>query len=301
MNEISKHRRQSEIITQNNNLNDTQLENLLLKTWIVSKQSRSTKQIYERIITEFLLYNQNKLLKNITVQEVNSFLFEYNEEMSLASKSLAQSVLSSLFSHLMNSGYINKNPVKFTTRIKVPQEILSKTMDEKEVERLIESPKKIRDSLLIKFLYLTGLRVSEVTNLKWSHFKENETTIKISVIGKGNKARIIQISKDLFSELKILKKKESVFVFESQKGKNCPLDKSAVFRIIKSAAKKAKIYRAISPHTLRHTHATLSLKKGAPIHLVKKSLGHSSILTTEKYLHVIEDEFSGNYLSKIIP
>jgi integrase/recombinase XerD len=256
-------------IVRSEKVNDTQKENFLLKTWLVGKQSKETKASYERVVKEFFSYHQNKHLKDITVEDVTRFLFEYLEEMSLASRALAQSVLSSLFSHLVNSGYMNRNPVKFTTKIKVPQEILSKTLDEEEVERLIDAPKKIRDSLLIKFLYLTGLRVSEVTKLKWSQFKEGEKSVKISIIGKGNKARVIQISKDFLSELKVLKKKESVFVFESQKGKNSPLDSSAVFRLIKAASKKAKIHRPVSPHTLRHTHATLSLKKGAPIHLVK--------------------------------
>jgi integrase/recombinase XerD len=285
-----------ESLITNQEINDVQKENLLLKTWLVGKQSKNTKKSYEKIVTDFLTFNQGKLLKEISVQDVTRFLFEYLEEMSLSSKALSQSILSSLFSHLMNSGYISRNPVKFTTRIKVPQEILSKTLDEEQILRLIEAPKKIRDSLIIEFMYLTGLRVSEVVSLKWSQFKEGEKSVKISIIGKGNKARVIQISKEFNLKLNSLKKKNSIYVFESQKGQNRPLDTSSVLKLIKSAAKKAKINQLVTPHTLRHTHATLSLKKGAPIHLVKKSLGHSSLTTTEKYLHVVEDEFSGSYL-----
>ncbi len=116
--------------------------------------------------------------------------------------------------------------------------------------------------------------------------------------GKGNKTRYVLISRGTFDELRRLAG-ESVDsdapVFVSRK--DGPLDASQVHRIVKVAAKRAGLPGEVSPHWLRHAHASHALDRGAPISLVQATLGHASVQTTGKYLHARPNESSGRYLS----
>jgi integrase/recombinase XerD len=147
-------------------------------------------------------------------------------------------------------------------------------------------------------MYAAGLRVSEVCGLKWRDAQEREEGAgQITVYGKGGKTRGVLLSAETWAELIALKGEgeadSPVFVSRKRKGHLHP---SQVKRIIKAAAERAGIEAPVSPHWLRHAHASHALDRGAPIHLVQTTLGHASVATTGRYLHARPDDSSAKYL-----
>jgi integrase/recombinase XerD len=182
---------------------------------------------------------------------------------------------------------INVKPSKDT----LSERILSRG----EVLDMIYGTKSKRDRLLLKLLYVTGARVGELCQLTWQDIKPTDTGARITLFGKGDKTRVILISDELYQELLQLKDEESGVIFRSRKGKTA-ITTTQAYRIVKAAADRVGITGNVSPHWLRHSHASHALDNNAPIHTVQKSLGHSSITTTERYLHSNPKDSSGLYI-----
>ena len=163
-----------------------------------------------------------------------------------------------------------------------------------EVKRLFEAADTKKSRLILKTLYSTGMRVSELTNLKKKdiYFDENEGRIKRA---KGKKERIFNISDDIKEELKELieKNPDSEYVFSGPKGK---LSDRNIQKIVKKAAIKAGIQKDVHTHTLRHSFATHLLNEGVDIRKIQTLLGHEKLATTEIYTHISNED-----LKKINP
>ena len=153
-------------------------------------------------------------------------------------------------------------------------------------------------------LYRAGLRCSELCSLTWRNLQERDQAGQISVYGKGGKTRHVLIDVDTWLEVLQLRKPGQDlddYVFQSRQkgsrtGKNDRrLDESTVFLIVRKAATEP-VSTGCSPHWMRHAHATHSLENGAPITLVRDTLGHASMETTAKYTHVRPNASSGQYL-----
>ena len=139
--------------------------------------------------------------------------------------------------------------------------------------------------------------MSELVGLRWRDLQPREGGGQLTVYGKGGKTRAIALYNGTFDALLALRDESDGPddpVFTSRKGGG--LDPSQVHRIVCAAAKRAGLDQQVSPHWLRHAHASHSLDRGAPIHLVKETLGHSSVATTGNYLHARPSESSGKYL-----
>ena len=135
-------------------------------------------------------------------------------------------------------------------------------------------------------LYSTGLRVSELVNLKIDHLNFNDGTGWVRK-GKGNKDRLFSISAALCSELKdYLDVREHEYVFS----KNKPLTTRNIQKIIKLTSGLAEIRKKVTPHTLRHSFATHLLENGTDIRLIQSLLGHSNLNTTQIYTHISGDQ-----------
>ena len=169
-----------------------------------------------------------------------------------------------------------------------------------EVKALIEQEQDWRNHLILKTLYQTGVRVSELCGLRWSDLtpRPEIETAQLTVYGKRGKTRHITLKKELAIELTKLRgdAEASAPIFTS--ATNNPLAPAHIHRIVKRAARKAELPQAdkVSPHWLRHAHATHALNQGAPLRLVQATLGHASLDTTSKYLHIRPSESSGDYL-----
>ncbi|MFC1782749.1 tyrosine-type recombinase/integrase [Planctomycetota bacterium] len=169
-------------------------------------------------------------------------------------------------------------------------------MTEAEVQKMIALEINTRNRLLIKTLYCGGLRNFEAAGLKWRDLQERQKGGQMTIHGKCNKTHAVLIPEKLWHELMELKPENSDDepVFKSRKGGHIHF--AQVIRIVSVAAERAGIKKKVTPHWLRHSHASHALDRGAPIHLVQQTLAHSSLNTTLLYLHAKPNDSSSMYL-----
>ena len=194
--------------------------------------------------------------------------------------------IKSLFSFGVKTGYLRANPASMIKTIKAKETLNERILIEEDVKKLIAAAKNERDRLILIMLYLLGLRISELVGLNWSDFQPTKSgEIAVTFLGKGSKTRTLLIDKLVWKQLLLLPKSDKCdAVFLSRY--NNRLDRHAIHRIIQDASIRAEINPKVSAHWLRHSHSTHSLNNGADIELLMKSLGHSSLAVTSKYLHV---------------
>ncbi|MAU59064.1 MAG: tyrosine recombinase XerD [Flavobacteriaceae bacterium] len=202
----------------------------------------------------------------------------------------------SFFDYLTFESYLKINPSDLIETPKIGKK-LPDSLSLNEIIKIINNidlnhPQGIRNRAIIETLYASGLRVSELINLKLSNlfFKEN----LIKVFGKGNKQRLVPLGKFSKKYLKIYiedqrsksktMKNHSDTIFLNRNGHQ--LSRFMVFTIIKQLAIKSNIKKKISPHTFRHSFATHLIENGADLRTIQKLLGHENIITTEIYTHL---------------
>ncbi|WP_418921795.1 site-specific tyrosine recombinase/integron integrase [Clostridium aestuarii] len=237
-------------------------------------------------------------IKKVDLSELYSFItfVEKYRNNSNYSKARKVATMKSFFKYLnVKIKLINENPALEleTPKIGKRNPIYLNFEESKSLLKCIDGTHKERDYCIITLFLNCGLRLSELCGIKISDIKDN----KLTVIGKGNKQRVIYLNlaciKSLESYLKVRKEKENKILdkdilFISQK--NTKINKRTVERMVKKYIEKAGIEKEkFSPHKLRHTAATLMYKNGADIRGLQKFLGHENISTTQIYTHV-DDE-----------
>jgi integrase/recombinase XerD len=177
-----------------------------------------------------------------------------------------------------------------------PSKLAERILSETDITRLLLAAGSDRNRLLLRTLYLTGLRVSELSQLRWRDISVRGKTAQITVFGKGGKSRSLLLPPALYQDLGRSSNTPDpdAYLFPGTSG---PLSTSQVRRICRSAAHRGELGRNVSPHWLRHSHASHALDRGAPIHVVQASLGHASMATTGRYTHARPDSSSGLYLA----
>lgn len=263
--------------------------------WWVSQKSPTTQKTYLTVACQFLSF-AGKDLKEVKVEDILLWLESF--QLRKASQNTINNKLAaikSLFSFGIKTGYLETNPAALIKAPKPRDALNERLLVEAEVKRLIEAACSRRDRLLLKLLYILGLRVSELVGLNWSDFKETNGGAIVTIFGKGSKTRTLLIDERLWSELQQLprsNKCNAVFLsrFENR------FDRHAIHRMVKATAERAGINPHTSAHWLRHAHACHSLKHGAGIELLMKSLGHSSLAVTSRYLHVQPEECSSKFI-----
>jgi integrase/recombinase XerD len=167
---------------------------------------------------------------------------------------------------------------------------------EADVQRIISLETEPRNRVLLLLLYTAGLRVSEACNLRWRNVRARADAGQLTVCGKGGNTRTVLLPAAMWRDLQSLATAREINspVFRSRTGK--PLDRSRVLRIVEQASKRAGVDERVSPHWLRHAHATHSLERSAPIHLVQATLGHASVATTSRYLHARPNQSSAEFI-----
>ena len=202
------------------------------------------------------------------------------------------------FRYIMREGLRDNDP---TTDIEMPRigRSLPKTLSEEEVEALLNAPNTDeplghRDRAMLELLYATGLRVSELINLKQSQINFNQGVLRI--VGKGDRERLIPLGEEAQRWLKnfidgprmeILLERQTDYLFPTRRGDR--MTRQAFWHIIKRYAKKGGIRKKMSPHSLRHAFATHLLNRGADLRVVQLLLGHSDLSTTQIYTHVARE------------
>ncbi|MGM0804671.1 MAG: site-specific tyrosine recombinase/integron integrase [Bacillota bacterium] len=229
-----------------------------------------------------------KRTPDVSSADIRVFLTQFGH-LKLSSLSRKLSVLKSFFSWLTSEELIMRDP---TVKIKPPkkEKRLPKALSIEELEMLRESCKTIRQRAFLEILYATGCRLSEVHDLNRTDI--NYQSMSTNVIGKGDKERTVYLSyKALYHLRKYLNNRtdneEALMVTERKPYRR--LSKRGIQREIGIIARNAGLEKRVSPHTLRHTFATLTLNNGADIVAVQHLLGHSSPSTTQTYA-VLSDE-----------
>ena len=270
--------------------------------------SKNTVKAYETDIKGFIKWinkNNKQSLLNIKESSVNQYI-SYLFSLKLKSSSVNRKIssLKSFYLFLLKKKLIRHSP--FSEVISPKQEkYLPASMSESEVEKLLNSPdasKEIeqRDKAMIEMLYATGMRISELVNLKITDIDMNRSVIK--VMGKGSKERLIPFgesaSEALFNYLKTRKDSSSKEVFISNRGRK--ITRVAFWQRIKVYLLRENLKISISPHTLRHAFATHLLNRGADLRSVQLLLGHSDLSTTQIYTHIAKQRL-GDVLKKHHP
>ena len=265
----------------------------LVEMWLFGRSPR-TIDVYRRYTHRFLSY-VNKPLHLVTLADMQGWQ-KTLEGMATNSQRIAIAAVKSFLKFAQNTGVLEVNLGVLMRAPKGKDALTERILTEQEVAALIACETDLRNLLILRLLYIAGLRVSELCTLKWSDTVPRGETGQITVFGKGEKTRTILLPATLWKQLQQLRGDVSINdpVFRSKNGR--PLDRIRVFRIVKAAASRAGIQGNVSPHWLRHAHASHSLDRGSPLHLTQRTLGHSRIGTTERYLHVRPNDSSAMYL-----
>lgn len=202
------------------------------------------------------------------------------------------------FRYIMREGMREVDP---TADIDMPRigRSLPKTLTEDEVEALLNAPNTDeplghRDRAMLELLYATGLRVSELINLRQSQVNFNQGVLRI--LGKGDRERLIPLGdesqrwlRDFIDgpRMEILLERQTDYLFPTRRGDR--MTRQAFWHIIKRYAEKANVHKKMSPHSLRHAFATHLLNRGADLRVVQLLLGHSDLSTTQIYTHVARE------------
>ena len=276
---------------------DSSRDAQLVHIWLSTKTSSETRRAYAGEITRFLAFVQ-KPLAQVTLADLQVYAEGLAQGvLKIASQNRALTTIKSLLSFGHETGYLPFN-VGAAVKLRPNRDGLAqRILEESEVAKLIEAAPEGRDRVLLKLLYVSGVRAGELCGLKWCDALPRQEGGQITVFGKGGKTRTILLKPKVWQQLLSVKGAASAVdsIFRSRNGGG-QLDTSQVRRIVYAAAREAGLEKKVSPHWLRHAHASHALERAAPIHLVQATLGHASLSTTGRYLHARPTESSSFYL-----
>lgn len=228
--------------------------------------------------------------------DLQAFVFEtFKEIKSAKTQARLLSSIHSFYRFLLYHHYIEQDPSELIEMPRIEKK-LPEVLSIEEIDAMIgqidmSKPEGHRNRAIIEMLYGSGLRVSELTELRLSNIYREEGYMRI--LGKGNKQRLVPISPVADEQFGYwlqdrsmldIKPEASDIAFLNHYGRQ--LTRAMIFTIVKRLAEAAGIRKTISPHTLRHSFATHLLQNGADLRIIQQLLGHESIVTTEIYTHV---------------
>ena len=268
----------------------------LIKLWLHGR-SKHTQRAYSKDALQFLVVI-SKPLNRVTLAELQEYAMRLVEsKLQPSSIHRILSAIKSLFAFGHRLGYLSFDVAKPLMLPPLRDKLADRILEESDVQKMIILETMHRNKMILLVLYTGGFRVSELCSMKWGDLQQRDNGAgQITVFGKGGKTRTVLIPKTVWNQLMLLKGEssdQSPVFFSRKRGH---LNESQIWRIVSRAAKRAGIKKAVTCHWLRHAHASHSLDRGAPIHLVQTTLGHSSISTTGRYLHARPSDSSGNYL-----
>ncbi len=272
------------------------------------KSSKNTLESYMRDIGQFSSYcsaNNISSAAEISADTVMHYLkFVHSLGKSDATIARITASLRSFFTYLSNNKIVKENPVKTVKFVPQQQKKLPEILSNKEVVLLLSQPdcsnyKGCRDKAMLELLYATGIKVSEIIDLKVS---DVNLQIGILHLHTDSSERIIPIYPDAVKSIaNYLSGVRDVIVSDGGEDKlftnmsGQPLTRQGFWKIIKQYAESAKINKDITPHTLRHSFAAHLLENGAQLQDIKEMLGHSDISTTQVYAQLMKNKYAQSY------
>jgi integrase/recombinase XerD len=275
-------------------------------TYIASEKglSKNTLEAYNRDIVsfrEFLLSQSTDQWIQVTQDQIVAFI-SHRTSHGYATASLSRLLVAIkvFFRFMKREGILNHNVALHLETPKLWQ-VIPEVLTMDEIERILDQPdintlEGARDRAILELLYSSGLRVSELCQLKISDIDDNYIRVRK---GKGGKERIVPVGShallaiDRYMTFREDSPNENLFI--SLRGKI--LSRDVVWKLVKRYAKKANIEKEISPHTFRHTCATDLLRNGADLRIIQDILGHADISSTQRYAHVHCDELQQAFQS----
>jgi len=256
----------------------------------IKQYSKNTVDNYISCIKN-VLKNSNKDVYHLTVDDFNNYIIKSNKSSSFNNLVVSSGKLFFYY------GLKRKSNNKFLHRPKKSKKIIE-ILTQKEVWSIIDSINNIKQKSIISGIYLHGLRISEVLNLKYENIDRHRKLLTIRE-AKGKKDRLVPLNKFWLEHLEVYAKK-----MNHKKGYNEPIftpySLSSIRSTLKKYAKKVGIRKKIYPHLLRDTYASHLLQSGFDISLIQEILGHSKIYTTRKYIHFSAVNISAVCLKKVI-
>jgi site-specific recombinase XerD len=267
----------------------------LINLWLHGR-GRHTRRAYDADLRRFQGF-AGKPLRTVRLDDLQRFI-DSIEELADASRARTTASIKSLFGFAHRIGYLRFDVGAAIATPKTRNRLSQRILTEGQVIAMIALEPNDRNRALIRTLYIGGLRVSEVSALCWRDLvARGEGEGQVTIFGKGSKTRVVLLPASLWQELLSLRgdDQQDDPVFRSRKGGH--LDQSRVTLIVRGAARRAGIHLNVSPHWLRHAHASHALDRGCPAHLLQQTLGHSSLSTTSLYAHARPSDSSSRYLA----
>jgi integrase/recombinase XerD len=278
---------------------DPLIRSFLDSLFIEKGLSKNTIKSYESDLKEFFAWCHNihkKLPSKLTSSSINIYLgYLFNKNIKSSSVNRKLSTLKAFYIYLYKQKIILKIPTEDIETPKI-QKKLPSTLSENEVEKLLKAPKdnniiEIRDKAMLEMLYATGMRISELVNLKEVNVDKNRQVVK--VLGKGSKERLIPFGDEALDSLqKYLHKRNSRNIYIFLNNRDNKLSRVGFWQRVKIYLKRVHLKSDITPHTLRHAFATHLLNRGADLRSVQLLLGHSDLSTTQIYTHIAKQRLS---------
>jgi integrase/recombinase XerD len=272
--------------------------------------SSNTAESYSRDVTDLFNFLDGKPPENIDLPAMLLYMADLRKRgLSVETTLRRLSGISGFFNFMTEEKIVNKNIVELIIKPKKWKK-LPHFLDYEDVDRLLSAndkstPNGFRDSLILENLYASGLRISELINIRIGDLDLERNIIK--VFGKGSKERFAPIHDRLIKMIKewflirqnyFIKKRDNGYLYLNRNGER--LTRQYVWLMIKKLCSDLKLPSDISPHSLRHSFATHLLTGGADLRTIQILLGHENISTTEIYTHVSDDRLR-NTLTKFHP
>lgn len=256
----------------------------------------STCGTYRPQIDDFRIFVNSKPIGAVTLKDLQDYQDQFADQKPATVKRKLATV-KSLLAFSQKTGLIPFNVGAALRSPKVPDELADRILTEADVQKMIKCEPVERNQVLIRVMYISGIRASEASGLRWRDVQPRETAGQITVLGKGSKTRSIRLSEPVWKAL--LKHRKNAGpndpVFQIGSGK--PMSRFHITIAVHAAARRAGISSKASAHALRHTHATVAMEKGAPLALIQHTLGHTNLAVTSRYIHVRPDESSSKYIT----
>lgn len=266
----------------------------LIALWLHGR-STNTQEAYGHDIARFFDFVK-KPISAVTLREFQDFADSI--EGAIATKRRIIAATKSLFSFALKIGYIRFSVAAAVRAPKAMDTLAERILPEAKIHEMIALTPEGRDRILLRLLYATGARVSEICAAKWRHVQAHGDSGQVTLFGKGGKTHAVVLPISIWNDLIVFRADaddESPVIPSRSGGEH--LHRSQVLRIVRQAARRAHTRRRVSPHWFRHAHASHAMDRGAGIHLVCATLNHSSIAITGRYLHAKPTESSAKFLA----
>ncbi len=252
---------------------------------------------YRRDLKQFASFHGSAPLAGITIESLRLYV-DHLRKGKLSNRSISRYVttLRGFFGYLLEEGELSASPAELLLAPK-PSASLPKYLSQPAVNQLLDGCKEdgqtgLRDRAMMDLLYATGLRVSELIELRISDLDEPEGLLRVT--GKGNKQRLLPVGRQALKSVfrycaeqrpQLLKGRISPYLFVTSRG--TAMTRQAFWKLLRAHGREANLFQPLSPHVIRHTFATHLLEGGADLRSVQALLGHADIGTTQIYTHVM--------------